>query len=73
MMSNTQLEELLAGQPEETQDEIIRINTEARPLALQVALLETLLAGLIGFLSSFRMMRQPDVAPSAAAEGMLLG
>src|SRR5215216_1451958 len=39
VMSNTQLEELLAGQPEPVQDEIIRINTDARPLALQVALL----------------------------------
>src|SRR5215216_1543457 len=39
VMSNTPLEELLAGQPEPIQDEIIRINTDARPLALQVALL----------------------------------
>src|SRR5215216_2219397 len=39
VLSNTQLAELLAGQPEPVQDEIIRINTEARPLALQVALL----------------------------------
>ena len=29
VMSNTQLEELLVGQPEEIQDEIIRINTDA--------------------------------------------
>ena len=40
LMSNTQLDELLVGQPEDVQDEIIRINTEARPLALQVALLD---------------------------------
>ena len=46
VMSNTQLDELLVGQPEEIQDEIIRINTEARPLALQVALLIPILAGL---------------------------
>ena len=39
VMSNTQLEELLVTQPAEIQDEIIRINTEARPIALQVALL----------------------------------
>jgi hypothetical protein len=39
VMSNSQLEQLLAEQPEEIQDEIIRINTDARPLALQVALL----------------------------------
>ncbi|MBG6226287.1 hypothetical protein IWX63_002877 [Arthrobacter sp. CAN_A2] len=39
VVSNAQLEELLAGRPEQIQDEIIRINTEARPLALQIALL----------------------------------
>ena len=32
VMSNTQLAELLAGQPPEIQAEIIRINTEARPI-----------------------------------------
>ena len=48
VMSNTQLEEQLAGQPPATQAEIIRINTEARPLALQIALLIPILAGLIG-------------------------
>ena len=50
VMTNTQLAELLAGQPEEIQDEILRINTEARPLALQVALLIPILAGLLGLL-----------------------
>ena len=60
VMSNTQLEEQLAGQPEEIQDEILRINTEVRPLALQVALLIPLLAGLIGLFNSFRMMKLPD-------------
>src|SRR5215211_3842935 len=48
VMSNTQLEELLAEQPEEIRDEIVRINTDARPLALQVALLIPILAGLRG-------------------------
>ena len=73
VMSNTQLEELLAGQPEEIQDEIIRINTDARPLALQVALLIPILAGLVGLFNSFRMMRLPDPTPSGSAEGMVLG
>jgi hypothetical protein len=49
VMSNAQLEELLVGQPEDVQAEIIRINTDARPLALQVALIVPLLAGLIGW------------------------
>ena len=72
VMSNTQLEEQLAGQPEEIQDEILRINTEARPFALQVALLIPLLAGLIGLFNSFRMMKLPDPAPGST-EGMVLG
>jgi MFS family permease len=73
LMSNTQLEKLLVGQPEEVQDEIIRINTDTRPLALQVALLIPVLAGLAGLINSFRMTRQPDPAPSGSAEGMTLG
>ena len=68
VLSNTQLQEQLAGQPAEIRDEIVRINTDARPIALQVALLIPLLAGLIGLLTAFRMMRRPDPAPSGAAE-----
>jgi LPXTG-motif cell wall-anchored protein len=73
IMSNTQLQQQLAGQPAAIQEEIIRINTEARHLALQVALLVPLLAGLIGLFNAFRMKRLPDPKPSEAAEGMLLG
>ena len=68
-MSDAQLEELLAGQPEDVQNEIIRINTEARPLALQIALFVPILAGLAGLVTSFRMMRLPDPKPSGAGEG----
>jgi hypothetical protein len=73
VMSNTRLEKLLAEQPEPIQDEIIRINTDTRPLALQVALLIPILAGLIGLFNSFRMMRLPDPTPSSAVEGIALG
>jgi EmrB/QacA subfamily drug resistance transporter len=73
LLSNTQLQEVLKGQPPATRDEIIRINTEARPLALQVALLVPILAGLVGLLNSFRMMRLPDLKPSGSVEGMALG
>ena len=73
LLSNTQLEELLAGQPEDVQAEIIRINTDARPLALQVALLVPILAGLVGLFNSFRMMRMPEPEPQASIEGMTLG
>ena len=68
VLSNTQLQKQLADQPADIQDEIIRINTDARPLALQVALLVPILAGLLGLLNGFRMMRRPDPAPSDAAE-----
>ena len=67
-MSNAQLEELLADQPADVSDEIVSINIDARPLALQIALLVPFLAALIGLLSSFRMMRLPDPAPPASAE-----
>jgi LPXTG-motif cell wall-anchored protein len=73
IMANTQLEEQLAGQPAEIQDEIIRINTDARHRALQVALLVPLAVGLLGFLNALRMRRLPDPAPSEAAEGMIFG
>ena len=59
IMSNTQLEEVLVGQPEDVQAEIIRINTEARPLALQVALAIPLLAG-----AARAVQRVPDDAPA---------
>jgi hypothetical protein len=73
LMTNTQLEEQLAGQPADVQAEIIRINTDARPLALQIALLIPILAALAGFANSFRMMRLPDPESSSSAEGMSLG
>jgi len=72
LMSNTQLIPLLADQPPPVRDEIIRINTEARPIALQVALLIPLIAGLLGLVNSFRMMRLPDPEPSGS-EGIALG
>jgi LPXTG-motif cell wall-anchored protein len=73
VMSNTQLEKRLEGQPEAIQAEIIRINTDARHRALQIALLVPILAGLMGLLTSFRMMRLPDPESSGAGEGMALG
>ena len=66
VLSNTQLEEQLVDQPPDVQAEIIRINTDARPLALQIALLVPILAGLLGLLNGFRMMRRPDPVASEA-------
>ncbi len=73
IMSNTQLVEQMAGQPPDVQAEILRINAESRSLALQVALIVPLIAGLIGLINSFRMVKLPDLEPSAAAEGLLIG
>ena len=73
LMTNTQLEKQLAGQPADVQAEIVRINTDARPLALQIALLVPILAGLGGLANSFRMRRQPDPKSSSSGEGVALG
>jgi EmrB/QacA subfamily drug resistance transporter len=73
IMSNTALAKQLADQPADVQAEVIRINTQARHLALQVALLIPILAGLAGLFAAFRMMRLPDPAASTSAEGLALG
>jgi len=72
ILSNTQLVELLAGEPADIQAEILRINNEARHIALQVALLVPLIAATLGFVVSLGMGRQPDPVASSAAE-MVLG
>ena len=72
VLSNTQLEELLVEQPPEIRAEIISINTDARPLALQVALVIPLLAALLGLFNAFRMVRLPDPEPAGSGEAMAL-
>ena len=69
VMSDTQLDELLPEEPEAVQKEILRINSHARDISLQIALLVSVLASLIGLLNSFRMMRLPEITPSASLEG----
>jgi EmrB/QacA subfamily drug resistance transporter len=73
VVSNTQIEELAAGEPEDVQAEIVSINTDANDISLQVAMLVPILASLIGLINSFRMMRLPEAAPSASAEAAGLG
>jgi EmrB/QacA subfamily drug resistance transporter len=73
VISNTDLEQLLARESERTQEEIIRINTDARHRALQVALLVPILAAFAGLLNSFRMVRVPEPTPTHAAEEMAFG
>jgi EmrB/QacA subfamily drug resistance transporter len=72
-VTNTQLQHQLAGEPKPIQQEIVHINTDSRHIALQIALLIPILAGLLGLFNSFRMMRLPDPKSSSAAEGMALG
>jgi hypothetical protein len=68
VVSNTQIEELAAGEPQAVQDEIVQINTDANDLSLQVALLVPILAGVLGLLNAFRMLRLPDIEPVAKTE-----
>src|SRR3954452_8994888 len=73
VMSNSQLEPLLAGEPEDVQAEILDINRKARDRSLQVALLVPVLAGLLGLANGFRMRRLPDPIASESLEGAVLG
>jgi hypothetical protein len=73
LMSNTQLAEVLVGQPADVEVEILRINEEARPIALQLALLVPLIAGIVGLVAAQRMMREPDIEPAADIEGVAFG
>jgi MFS family permease len=73
ILSDAQLQTLLADETPEVAAEVLRINTDARNLSLQIALIVPLLAGLLGLGLSFRMARLPEVEPSAAAEEFALG
>jgi EmrB/QacA subfamily drug resistance transporter len=73
VMTNTELQDLLAGQPPPVQEEIIDINTDSRPIALQIALLVPLIAAGLGLVNGIRMTRLPDPEPSSAAEATLGG
>jgi len=72
VVSSTQLERLLAEEPQAVRDEIVRINTDATDRALQVALLVPILAALLGLFNAFRMIRLPDLAPPASLEAAAL-
>jgi MFS family permease len=72
VVSNTQLEELLAEEPADVREAILDINTDATNLALRVALLVPILAGVLGMLDASRMVRLPDVKPAAPVEAAAL-
>jgi hypothetical protein len=71
VMSDSQVSELVADQPDDVADEILSINDDSRDLALQIALALPLLAALIGFVASFRMMRLPDPKAGEGAAATL--
>ena len=73
VMSNSALAEQIAGETPEVEAAVLEINDEARNRSLQVALLVPLLAALLGFANSIRMLRLPDIKPSAALEGTDFG
>jgi hypothetical protein len=55
------------------QAEIIRINTDARPFALLVALISFPARLADRMVQGVRMMRLPDPEPSGSVEGMYFG
>ncbi|MGH2912272.1 MAG: MFS transporter, partial [Solirubrobacteraceae bacterium] len=73
VVSNTQLEEMLAHERPATRQEILEINRDSTNLALQVALLIPILASGLGLFNSFRMLRLPDIEPSGSVDGAVLG
>jgi hypothetical protein len=73
IMSNTQLQHQIADEPKVVQDEVLAINSRARNLSLQLALLVPALASLLGLANSFRMLRLPDITPVADIDGVGLG
>jgi EmrB/QacA subfamily drug resistance transporter len=73
VMSNTQLDQQITGEPPAVEADVLAINNDARNLSLQIALLVPLLAGLLGLGISFRMLRLPDQKPSASLDGMDFG
>ncbi|HET8926230.1 MAG TPA: MFS transporter [Microbacterium sp.] len=72
LVSNTGVQELVADEPPAVAAEIVRINTEARPIALQVALGIPILAGMLGIANGFRMRRLPDPKASPKSSASLL-
>ena len=68
VLSDTQLQAQLEGQPDEIRAEMLAINDDARPIALQVAILVPILAALLGLVNGFRMLRRPDPVASEHAD-----
>ncbi len=71
IISNSELRELLEENPSDRdfREELLRINSEASPAALRLALLASLAAGLIGLGVSTRLPRDPADDSIGAADG----
>ena len=72
IMSNTQLQQQIAGEPPAIEAEVLAINTEARNRSLQVALLVPAIASLLGlatpsacFASQTSLPQQTSKAPTS--------
>ena len=68
VLSDTQLQAQLEDQPDEIRAEMLAINEDARPIALQVAILVPIIAALLGLVNGFRMLRRPDPVASEHAD-----
>src|SRR3954463_6541219 len=71
VLSDAGLQELLVDEPPQVQAEIVAINSDVRPIALQVALGIPILAALLGLGNALGMRRLPDPTPSAAGDAVL--
>jgi hypothetical protein len=70
VVSDTQLNAIVAAEPPAVQAAVVDINREARDRALQFALLVPLAAAAVGVVNAFRMTRLPDLEPAGNVEGM---
>jgi len=73
IVSDTQLQTLIAAEPPAVQAEIMAINDAARARSLQIAMLVPVLACLLGLVNAFRMVKLPDIEPASSLEGLSLG
>lgn len=73
IVSDTQLQAIIADEPPAVQADILAINDKARALSLQVAMLIPVLACLLGLINAFRMVKLPDIEPSSSMDGLGLG
>ncbi len=72
IMSDTNLQAQIDGQPAAVQHEILQINDSARNKALQIALLVPLLASILGLANSFRMVHLPVVKSAKSDETLAI-